>query len=185
MGKNIIAGWLQVTAKDFRVLFKNRFLLLIYLSVVLGLVLFSLFIRFYIGPTMFAYFGKEYYYPSLPNYMIYCVIFSVTIFMMSQGAVSITNETKHGTADRMKIMNMPYGAMVLGKMFFYYLSAVIYVFIFNASIYFLFYNFQMEELYKMWSVGNIIQFVFVWPLFMVILAGIFYGLVQLFKGKRG
>ena len=56
MGKNILTGWLHVMAKDFKILLKNKFLLLIYLSVIFALMLIGAFIAFYIYPQILDLF---------------------------------------------------------------------------------------------------------------------------------
>ncbi len=182
MGKNILTGWLQVTIKDFKILIKNKFLLLIFVSVILALVMFALFVRFYLGPIIMTFFDFSTFYPSLTTYYILCVIFAVTIFMMSQGAVSITNEVKHGTADRMKIMNMPFFALVFGKFMFYYLSAVIMVILYNIALMIMFLSYSTYV--WSWGITNLAVFILLWPLIMVFLAGMFYSLVRSLKGKR-
>ena len=181
MGKNILTGWLHVTAKEFKILIKNRFLLLIYLSVIVALILIALFIRAYLEPTMLSFFDFSIVYPALPTYMILSVIFSVSIFLMSQGTVSFTEEDSIGTADRLKIMNMPYAVIVVGKFIFYYLSAVIMVVCFNIALYLFFLSYPSQI---NWSIKNLAVYILLWPLFMVTLAGIFYGLVRLLKGSK-
>ena len=181
MGKNILTGWLHVTAKEFKILFKNRFLLLIYLSVIVALVLIALFIRAYLHDAMFQFFDFNIVYPALPTYMILSVIFSVSIFLMSQGAVSFTEEDAIGTADRLKIMNMPYPIIVVGKFIFYYLSALIMVVCFDIALY-LFFLTNKNQI--SWDLSNFAIYMLLWPLVMVTLAGIFYGLVRLLKGSK-
>lgn len=182
MGKNILTGWLHVTAKEFKILFKNRFLLLIYLSVIVTLVLIALFIRYSLAPSMLQFFDFSFFYPSLPTYMILSVIFAVTIFLMSQGAVSFTEEDVIGTADRLKIMNMPYPIIVIGKFLFYYLSAIVMIVAFNIALYLFFLSYPQQKM--SWSIENLAVYILLWPLVMVTLAGIFYGLVRLLKGSK-
>jgi hypothetical protein len=181
MGKNILTGWIHVTVKELKILIKNRFLLLIYLSVIVALILIALFIRVYLEPEMLSYFDFSAFYPALPTYMILTVIFSVSIFLMSQGAVSFTEEDVIGTADRLRIMNMPYVTIVIGKFIFYYLSAIIMVACFNIALYLFFMSYKNQI---PWDFNNFAIYILLWPLVMVVLAGLFYGLVRLLKGKK-
>lgn len=182
MGKNILTGWLHVMVKEFRILLKNRFLLLIYLSVIVTLVLIALFIRYSLGPSMLQFFDFSFFYPSLPTYMILSVIFAVSIFLMSQGAVSFTEEDVIGTADRLRIMNMPYPIIVIGKFLFYYLSAIIMVVVFNVALYLFFLSYPQQKM--TWSVENFAIYILLWPFAMVTLAAVFYGFVRLLKGNK-
>lgn len=185
MGKNILTGWLHVMAKDFKILLKNKFLLLIYLSVIFALMLIGAFIAFYIYPQILDLFDLSATYPSIPNYMVLGVVFAVSIFLMSQGDVSISSESTIGTADRMKIMNMPYALMIVGKMLFYYLSAFIMMLIYNLSFLLLLsINHQGQNIMELWSLPKVLLYQFFWPLVMVLLAGLLYSIVQLFKTKK-
>lgn len=180
MGKNPITSWLVVTAKDFRVLFRNRFLLLIYAAIGLAVILLALFIKFYLHPTMFKFFSVEDYLPALPNYMLSFVIFASSLYMMSQGAVSITVEMSSGTSDRLRIMNISRSTLVFGKMVFFYLASLIYVLLFNIVCTLCFYEVD-DVMWMNWSIIDLLIYIFVLPLLMVAIAGIFYGLIALLK----
>ncbi len=180
MGKNPITSWLVVTAKDFRILFKNKFLLLIYSAIGLAVVLLALFIKFYLHPTMFRFFTVEDYLPALPNFMLYFVIFASSLYLMSQGAVSITEEMSSGTADRLKIMNVSGSTLVFGKMVFFYLASLIHVLIFNIVCTLSFYEVE-GVMWMNWTIPDLLIYILAWPLLMVAAAGIFYGLITFLR----
>jgi|GEM_PF-688519 len=177
MGKNILTSWLVVTGKDFKILYKNRYLFLIYLAVVLSIILLALFIGLYLAPVMLSFFPPNEYLPALPNFMVYFVIFTSTLYLMSMGAASFTKERELGTSDRIKTMNILPSTMIFGKMFFYYLVALIQAIIFNGISIFFFYEVNGMQIWMNWNVSNFFEYVFLWPLVMVCGAGVLFALV--------
>ncbi|HOO97200.1 MAG TPA: hypothetical protein PKV16_02865 [Caldisericia bacterium] len=188
MGKNTFTSWLVVTGKDFKVLWKNRPLLLIYLGVIVALIVLAIFQGTYLFNELLQNFDASKYLPSLPNYMIYFVIFTSALFMMNQGPVSFTNENKTGIINRLKIMNIGYGSVIFGKLFFFYIAALIQVLLFNvaATILFLAESSRYGLAPMNWDVMQLLNFVLLWPLIMVLGAFVLYLLISMFikVGKK-
>lgn len=180
MGKNALTSWLVITAKDFRVLFRNKFLFLIYFAVGIAIILLAFFIKFYLGNTMFRFFTPDQYLPALPNYMVYFVIFASSLYLMSQGAVSVTQEHESGTADRLMTMNVGTGAIYFGKFIFFYLVALLQIILFNVISTLLFWETEGISLMN-WTVPDILLFVLVWPFFMVLGAALLYALITVIR----
>lgn len=180
MGKNALTSWLVITAKDFKVLIKNKFLFLIYFAVGIAVILLALFIKFYLGNTMFRFFTPDQYLPALPNYMVYFVIFASSLYLMSQGAVSITEEHESGTADRLMTMNVGAATIYVGKFVFFYLVALLQIILFNSISTLLFW--EIEGIHLMnWTVPDVLMYVFVWPFFMVLGAALLYALITVIR----
>lgn len=180
MGKNALTSWLVVTAKDFKVLFRNRSLLLIYTAISLSIMLLALFIGIFLFNIMLQFFPATDYLPALPNYMLSFVIVVSSVYLISQGAVSITEENEKCTIDRLLIMNVSPLSIYFGKFVFFYLITIIQVILFNLVCTICFWNVQGTE-YMNWTVPDILMYVLVWPFFMVLGAALLYALITLIR----
>lgn len=179
MGKNALTSWLVITAKDFKVLIKNKFLFLIYFAVGIVIILLSFFMKFIVGNLLSVY-QPEKYLPAMPNYMVYFVIFASSLYLMSQGAVSITEEHESGTADRLMTMNVGSAAIYVGKFVFFYLVALLQIILFNIISTLLFWEIENVK-YMNWTVPDVLMYVFVWPFFMVLGAALLYALITVIR----
>lgn len=181
MGSNILTKWLIVTKKDFKILFKNRSLLLIFLGIIVALLVLATFQGLVLKNSMFVFFDAKDYLPALPNYMIYFVIFASTLFMMNLGPVSFTNEYREGTINRLRIQNVTVLSMTFGKIVFFFLASVIQVIVFNALATWYFWSDGPAPMN--WSVKSLLVHILLWPLMMVVGAYIIYLIILLIKGK--
>lgn len=181
MGKNALTSWLVITAKDFKVLIKNKFLFLIYCAVGLGLLFLALFVKFVVGNLFGAYDAAD-YLPHMPNYILYFVIFTSSLYMMSQGAVSFTDELESGTADRLITMNVGALTIYFGKFVFFYLASLIHIIIYNSAVTILYTIFKTIDVdFLNWTAPSFFMYVFVWPFFMVLGAAILYALIAMIR----
>ncbi|MEZ4813298.1 MAG: hypothetical protein R2883_07500 [Caldisericia bacterium] len=183
MGKNTLTSWLVVAGKDFKVLFKNRSLFLIFMGVVIALITLAVFQGTVLLNTLYDSFDASDYLPMLPNYMIYFVIFASTLYMMNLGPVSFTNEHQTGTVNRLKIQNVSMFSVSFGKIVFFYTISIILTLVFNASVIWFF----LEESYKSkippmgWTTSTILIHILLWPLMMVLGAYLIYLVISLFN----
>jgi hypothetical protein len=181
MGSNVLTKWLFVTKKDFKILFKNRPLLLIFLGIIVALLALATFQGLVLKNSMFVFFDAKDYLPALPNYMIYFVIFASSLFMMNLGPVSFTNEYLEGTINRLKIQNVTVISMTIGKIVFFFLASVIQVTIFNIVATWYFWSDGNTPMN--WSVNSLLIHILLWPLMMVVGAYVIYLIIFLIKGK--
>lgn len=182
MGKNALTNWLVITSKDFKTLFKNKNVLLIYSAVCLALVMLAILIRFYLYPNAFIYIDVINFLPMVPNYMLYFVIFTSSLYLMNQGSVSFTDEHVHGTSDRLKMLGVSSASFIAGKLFFFYLTSIIQVLIFNAVCLLGFWVTEGAIAMNLFDpISNFFIYLLLWPLGMVLVAGLFYALVSNIK----
>lgn len=177
MGKNALTSWLVVTGKDFKILFKNRSLFLIFLGIIVALVTLAIFQGTYLKEGMFSFFDATGYLPALPNYMIYFVIFASSLYMMNLGPVSFTNEHQTGTINRLKIQNVSAISVTIGKIFFFYLAAIIQVLIFNGVATWYFRDKGATPMN--WEVSSALIHILLWPFIMIFGAYIIYLFIHL------
>ncbi|HOU08041.1 MAG TPA: hypothetical protein PLX04_06735 [Caldisericia bacterium] len=182
MGKNALTKWLVITSKDFKTLFKNKNVLLIYSAVCLALIMLAVLVRFVLYPNAFKYVDPINFLPMFPNYMLYFVIFTSSLYLMNQGSVSFTDEHVHGTSDRLKMLGVSSGSFVAGKLFFFYLASIIQVIIFNAVCLLGFWVTEDVIAMNLFNpISNFFIYLLLWPLGMVLVAGLFYSLVSNIK----
>ncbi len=185
MGKSALTSWLVIAGKDFKILFKNRSLFLIFMGVLAALITLAIIQGTFIKETIYTWLDADKYLPMLPNYMIYFVIFTSTLYMMNQGPASFTNEYQTGTIDRLKIQNVSIFSLSAGKIVFFYLIAIILTLIFNGLATYFFWDKGITPMN--WTVSNALVHILLWPLGMVLGAYIVYliiSLINFYSKKR-